>query len=154
MKLTLTIILSMFFLFNISCRDNVEVEKSIFPTKTSSANENTLNQIDTIPERATSNGVFKGSGGEPFWSIRIEDGNLVFETPDEKIHATVSEIETAGNSTTVISNFDKGTIKVIMIKEKCIDGMSGMEHSHNVEIQIKTNTQRDFSGYKGCGSYQ
>ena len=154
MKFAAIIIAFLLFISLLSCKDSTKENTELLsPSETRSTMEYNQNQLDTIPSQMTKNEVFKGSGGEPFWSIEINSDSLEFATPDKKISAPIIEPKISVNFTSYDSNFDGGTIRVLLKKENCEDGMSGKNYSHKVEVSIKRNSDKDFDTYTGCGSY-
>ncbi len=155
MKIISIKVLALVFLSGISCRNIEEKENKLnVPAETRATIEYSHHQLDTIPENTSDIGVFRGSGGEPFWSVRVDSNSILFETPDKKITGTISNSDTSENATVFFSNYENGTMKVVIKKEECIDGMSGKKNSHKVEFQIKQKNGKDFTTYEGCGDYE
>ena len=81
---------------------------------------------------------------------------LHFQSPDENyksITTTVNTVDVSGNTITFNSENDNDSIKVALIEEECIDGMSGKKNSHKVEVSIKRNIDKTSRTYEGCGSF-
>lgn len=140
----------------VACKNpSAEKTKPITPAETRSTMEYNQNRIDTIPQKEnTSSKTFKGSGGEPFWSVAINAENIHFETANsaqKAIDLPTPKPEVAGNTTTFQATSDKSTIKVAITEEKCT-GMNGKAMTHSVKVSVKTGAE-DFTTYKGCGSY-
>lgn len=143
------------FISIVSCKNDVKKEdKVVVPAETRSTMEYNQNQLDTIPETTGSGEVFRGNGGEPFWSIEITSENILFVDPVSKIVAPIVEPVTKGDSSVYVSKFEAGTIKATILKENCMDGMSGKKYSHKVEVTIDTNKEDKSQTYSGCGSYE
>ncbi|MGO3181706.1 MAG: hypothetical protein ACTIJ9_02630 [Aequorivita sp.] len=157
MKLNLTIAAVLLSLSLLSCKDATkETIEPITPAETRSTMEYNQNQLDTIPENTTTNRDFKGGGGEPFWSLEIADKKLYFQSPDKNfksITATVNTVDASGNTITFNSENDNETIKIALLEQECIDGMSGKKNTHKVEVSIKRNADKDAKTYEGCGSF-
>lgn len=155
MKPTLILLIAFISLSIISCKNTTEKgTEPMVPAETRSTIEYNQNQLDTIPEDKTNRNSFVGIGTEPFWRIEIKDDTILFESPEEKITSTISKSDISTNSSRYTSNFEDGIMKIKLNKENCSDGMSDIEHSHKVELQIKRPGDKDFEKYSGCGSYK
>lgn len=136
-----------------SCKDvNKETNDSIIPTDTRSTMEYNENQLDSIPANTSSND-FKGGGDEPFWSVEIVDKQLHFQSPDENYMSIINTVDVSGSTITFDSENESESIKVALIEEECIDGMSGKKNSHKVEVSIKRSAEKDSKNFIGCGSF-
>lgn len=144
-----------FILSVVSCNDTTRKEETVVvPAETRSTMEYNQNQLDTIPKTLDNKEVFRGNGGEPFWSIEINSESILFVDPNSKIVAPIVEPIIKGDSFIYISKFENGTLKATISKETCTDGMSGKRYSHKVELEIDTNKENESQTYSGCGSYQ
>ncbi|PHR13234.1 MAG: hypothetical protein COA40_07010 [Aequorivita sp.] len=157
MKIKVLIVLTILGLAFFSCKNSTKEDgEPIIPTDTKATMEYNENRLDTIPENRELTRVFKGSGGEPFWSVTLDADKIHFESAVESLKsfsASIATPEITGKTTTFTSNPDKGTIKVMLIEEKCIGDMNGKEMTHQVKVSIKLNNGSDFQNFKGCGSY-
>lgn len=155
MKLQITLITLVFALFLLSCKEsNNEKSEQTIPIATGSIIETEQNQLDPISENISNN--FKGGGEEPFWSIHIVEKILHFQSSDENyksLTTTINTVDPSGNTLTFNSQNDRETIKLEIMEQDCINGMSGKKESHKVEIAIKRINQKDSKIYKGCGSF-
>lgn len=156
MNFKISIIAAFISLAFLSCKNtNNDSSDPIAPAETRSTMEYNQNRLDSIPENSSSSD-FKGGGGEPFWSVEIVDKKLLFQSPDENyksITTTINTVDASGNTITFNSENDNETIKVALVEEECVDGMSGKKNSHKVEVSIKRNSEKDSKIYKGCGSF-
>lgn len=157
MKFRTSIFAVSFSLLIFSCQENnKKSEDVITPTETRSTMEYNKNQLDSIPETENSSHDFKGSGGEPFWSVEISDKQVIFKSPDknyEFISTTVNNVDTSGSTITFNSENNNEKIRVQLVQEECIDGMNGKKNTHKVEVYITGNEKMDPKTYKGCGSF-
>lgn len=156
MNFRIQIIAILISLAVLSCNNgNKEHNDPIGPTDTRSTMEYNQNRLDSIPENRSSNN-FKGGGGEPFWSVEIKDKKLHFQSPEKNfksITTTISTVDASGGTITFNSENANEIIKVALIEQECIDGMSGKKNSHKVEISIKRNLDKNLTTYEGCGSF-
>lgn len=156
MMFKITVFAAIFSLSLVSCKDgNKETIEPISPAETRSTMEYNQNRLDTIPEN-TKGSDFKGGGSEPLWSVEIVDKKFHFQSSDQNyksIAATVNTVDASGNTITLNSENDTETIKVALIEQECIDGMSGKKNSHKVEVSIKRSADTDAKTYEGCGSF-
>ncbi len=100
---------------------------------------------------------FLASGNEPFWSLEIDfdktmhfkmEGGLELITPAvEGVKAMDANVIRYHAST------EKGTLTVQIQKLECINDMSGEKLEYSVTINTKSNTDKDYTAYKGCGRY-
>ena len=154
MKRLLPLLIPFVLLTLFSCKNYTEKEdKSIVPAETRSTLEYNQKQLDTVPASNEQEIVFSANGGEPFWSAEITSKTIRFETPEQSITSDVEKAEVSGNTTSIVSNFEQGAINASIVKENCQDGMSGEEHSHKIELEIKYNDARAANTFNGCGSY-
>ncbi len=146
----------LFFGFN----EPVSLPAAIIKTNNSIAN----NSNDSISNKylnrheMLSNGVdFTASGNEPFWSLEIDfDKYMHFKTPGGfEIITPVPEGVRAmdANVTRYAARTERGLLTVQIAKQECINDMSGKKSDYNVTVDVKTNTDKNYKTYKGCGNY-
>jgi uncharacterized membrane protein/heat shock protein HslJ len=100
---------------------------------------------------------FTASGNEPFWSLEIDfNKSMHFKT------VTGFEITTPvpggvigmdANVTRYSAKTEQGVLTLEIAKQKCINDMSGKESDYNVLVDVKTNIDKGYTTYKGCGDY-
>ncbi len=140
--------------FLASCKNTSEEKNNpTVPAETRSTLEYNQKQLDTIPKDTLAARVFKGGGGEPFWSIEINAEKILFNTPERNISAATPAADISDGRIAYSADYDSGKLKVILKKENCTDGMSGKEHSHQVEVAVRENNRSPEKTYSGCGSY-
>ena len=100
---------------------------------------------------------FIASGNEPFWSIEIDfDKSMHFKTADgfELITPAVEGVKAMdANIIRYSATTEKGLLTVQIQKSECINDMSGEKLDYTVTVNTKTNTDKNYSVYKGCGRY-
>ena len=47
----------------------------------------------------------------------------------------------------------EGELIVQIAKHECINDMSGKKSDYSVSIDVKNNTDKNYTNYKGCGEY-
>ena len=88
--------------------------------------------------------IFTASGNEPFWSVRLNNEQVVtFRTPGESESFSEAEL-TRQNSEALIVSDD---LSVNIRSQFCRDTMSGFLFSHTVDVKFG-----EFS-YSGCGTF-
>ena len=100
---------------------------------------------------------FIASGNEPFWSLEIDfDKSMHFKMPDGfeiKTPAVEGVKAMDANVTRYAGKTEQGLLIVQIQKLECINDMSGEKLDYTVTVDIKNNTDKDYSTYKGCGRY-
>ena len=85
-------------------------------------------------------------GNEPFWSVNIKEGNIIFRTPDEgPITYPYQAPQQRGSQKEFMSKSGNSTLKVVIKEEPCTDTMSGEPFPYTVEVT------KDGKIYSGCG---
>ena len=135
------------------------------PATTVKTNSSTMrNSADSINNKylkqneMLTNGIdFTASGNEPFWSLEIDFNKyMLFKTPGGlEITTPVPEGVKAmdANVTRYAAQTEWGVLNVQIAKQECINDMSGKKSDYNVLIDIKSNTDKNYKTYKGCGQY-
>lgn len=150
--MTKYVILTITLYFLYSC-------KSI-TSNTSDTKENEKEVVNTNSksEEDDSTLYFKATGNEPFWEIKIGKEKIVFTSLTEgKEKLSFSSVEPvramdANTKTYKVSN--TASSAVISIQQlDCQNSMSGIISPYKVSIQIKNNTDADFTKMEGCGKY-
>ena len=146
-------------------RCNPQVKKENTSSKSDSAviNKASAPVSDSVPapdrfrkqfEEGTD---FLASGNEPFWSLEIDfDKSMHFKTLNGfEITTPSAEGVKAmdANVTRYQANTEKGTLTIQLQKMECIDDMSGEKLEYRVTIDTKTNAEKNYTIYKGCGRY-
>jgi uncharacterized membrane protein len=108
-------------------------------------------------EMITSGVDFTASGNEPFWSLEIDfDKDMHFKTPGGfEIITPVPKGERAmdANVTRYAAKTEQGLLTIQIAQLECINDMSGKKSDYNVTVDVKTNTDKNYTTYKGCGNY-
>jgi uncharacterized membrane protein len=108
-------------------------------------------------EMLTSGVDFTASGNEPFWSLEIDfDKSMHFKTVSGfEITTPVPEGVRAMdvNVTRYAAQTEQGLLTVQISQQECINDMSGKKSDYNVTVDVKTNTDKNYKTYKGCGNY-
>jgi len=141
----------------IACKNTTNEEaEPITPTDTRATMEYNENRLDTIPQNREFQGVFKGSGSEPFWSVKLDSTTIHFESANEELKsfkAPISSSEISGNTSVFKSSQDKALINVILNEENCTGAMNGKSMSHKVKVSIKLSDNNNIQTFEGCGSF-
>lgn len=146
----------------IGCKNETKkLEKTehnpIVPADTRATMEYNQNRIDSIPQGIQEGEIFKGSGGEPFWSVELNDKSIHFKSPSSELKDVLIPIKNTqsnGNTTTFIAERDLKHIEISIIEEECMDGMSGKKNSHRVKVFIKHKKDSKEKEFVGCGYFQ
>lgn len=101
---------------------------------------------------------FTARGNEPFWSIDIDfDKGMMFTslTDISELNIPAANLITELNENTIRYNYitEAGEIIVKLVKEVCIDDMSGEKFSHTVTVKAKKSTDNNYTEFKGCGKF-
>jgi heat shock protein HslJ/uncharacterized membrane protein len=102
---------------------------------------------------------FKATGNEPFWSLEIEFGNRIrFSSLTEEyplITASLPADERPGDGSFMkhSAQTPKGTIDIRIIREECMDNMSGELFPFRVIVNTGGNPGGDYYRLEGCGQY-
>lgn len=155
MNSSLTKVVAVVTILLFSCKENHSATDPTTPAETRSTMEYNQNQFDSIPETTISSD-FKGGGGEPFWSVEIHDKILHFQSPEDgfkSIKTKINTVNVSGETIAFQSKNGNESIKVVLLKEECIDGMSGFKNSHKVTLSISFDSQKESKIYEGCGSF-
>lgn len=104
------------------------------------------------------NGIdFKATGNEPFWLLEIDADKFIhFKALNGyEIKTPVSEGAQSAdaNVTRYRSITGQGELIVQIAQQECINDMSGKKSDYSVSINIKNDTDIDYTTYKGCGEY-
>lgn len=100
---------------------------------------------------------FTASGNEPFWSLDIKfDSTIHFKTMEGmELISPIGKGEKAAdvNITRYHSESPEGSIIVQLLKQNCINDMSGAKNSFKVDVQVKMAGDTEYKNYKGCGRF-
>ncbi len=131
----------------------VKTNGSIMRNSADSINNKYVKQNEMI----TSGIDFTASGNEPFWSLEIDFNKYMhFKTlAGFEITTPVPEGVKAmdANVTRYAAQTEQGVLTVQIAKQECINDMSGKKSEYNVSIDVKNNTDKNYTTYKGCGNY-
>lgn len=126
---------------------------TIIKNSADSINSNYVKQNEML----TSGIDFTASGNEPFWSLQIDFNKYMhFKTVSGfEITTPVPEGVKAmdANVTRYAAQTEQGLLTVQIAKQECINDMSGKKSDYNVTVDVKSNTDKNYTTYKGCGSY-
>ncbi|MGH2667034.1 META domain-containing protein [Flavobacterium sp.] len=107
---------------------------------------------------ASTSPYFKGNGNEPFWNIQISEAAIQFESliPGfEKVivpHVVPSKAMDANVKMYRVTT-ENADFQIQIQQMKCQNSMSGEWLPYAVTVELKRNTESDFTVLKGCGSY-
>ena len=121
-------------------------------TKTKSVGESSSTEQTKVSDYELQ---FKASGNEPFWNVSVQGDEIVFSALGENdlVYSNVQMnriMDVAGLSYTA-TDAGGNTIRVQIIKEKCMDTMADKESPYEVSVQLMANNQA--LEFKGCGNY-
>ncbi len=133
-------------------------------TTKKTTNTSIKNSADSInsnhgrQQEMLTNGIdFTASGNEPFWSLEIDfNKSMHFKTPGGfEITTPVPEGVKAmdANVTRYAAKTEQGLLTVQIAKQECINDMSGKKSDYKITVDVKSNTDKNFTTYKGCGNY-
>ncbi len=140
-------------------------EPARLPATTKKANNTIIkNSADSINsnygrqnEMLTSGIDFTASGNEPFWSLEIDfDKYMHFKIPGRfEITTPVPEDVKAkdANVTRYAAKTEQGLLTVQIAKQECTNDMSGKKSDYKITVDVKGNTDKNYTTYKGCGNY-
>lgn len=118
-----------------------------------SVKENLPKQYETLKNTID----FKATGNEPFWLLEIDfDKFMHFKTLNGfEITTPVPEATKAAdaNAMRYKALTEQGELIVQIAKRECINDMSGKKSNYSVSIDVKNNSDKDYTSYKGCGEY-
>lgn len=100
---------------------------------------------------------FAATGNEPFWRLDIDfDGAMHFSVLDgPEISAPTPEGVKAldADVTRYAAETDQGSLVAQLIRQECIDNMSGARSEYTVRVEILAAANGSPSTYEGCGRY-
>ena len=100
---------------------------------------------------------FVGTGNEPFWSLEVDlEGSTYFKVLDgpELTVPTPEGVQMLDvDVTRYTGRTEQGSIEVQVIRQRCIDTMSGAESDYMVRVEILAAANASPSTYEGCGGY-
>ena len=101
---------------------------------------------------------FRAYGNEPSWSLEIDfDKVIQFKSLNhpQQFSAPVPEPAYAqdapGERYRAVT--EAGELIVTILRDSCIDGMSGDQFPYKVSVDAKLTTDADYSHFEGCGRY-
>ncbi len=98
---------------------------------------------------------FFANGNEPFWSLEIDfDKYMHFKTLngiDITTPAVKGEKAMDAPVTRYAASTEKGMLIIQVAKQECINDMSGEKFPYKVTVDVKLNSEVDYTTYKGCG---
>ncbi len=131
----------------------IKTNNTIIKNSADSINSNYGRQNEML----TSGIDFTASGNEPFWSLEIDFNKYMhFKTPGGfEITTPVPEGVKAmdANVTRYAAQTEQGLLTVQISKQECINDMSGKKSDYNITVDVKSNTDKNYTTYKGCGNY-
>ncbi|MCS6916414.1 MAG: META domain-containing protein [Chitinophagales bacterium] len=100
---------------------------------------------------------FYATGNEPFWALEIDhSGGLTFHMLEgfraEQSGPCEPSALADGNGYAYTANTPEGSVQVTVLRQLCVDSMSGDSIPYKVAVQIKKVDQTSVS-YSGCGRY-
>ncbi len=112
---------------------------------------------DVFREKFNQGIDFIASGNEPFWSLEINfDKSMHFKTPNGfEINTPAVEGVKAMDANVIrySAQTEKGVLTVQIAQLECINDMSGEKFEYSITIDTRSNTEKDYRIYKGCGRY-
>ncbi len=86
-----------------------------------------------MPARA---GNFIAAGTEPFWSVRMVRGGLVWSSPDnEKGTQFAADCRPlAGGGTQCVGAYQNAPLRMVISPGECSDGMSDIRYRWNAKV--------------------
>lgn len=96
-------------------------------------------------EAATPAPAYRASGTEPFWSVRVEHGEMHLDRPGQRtLVETIDTREETSNGWRAIGM----TMRVLVVTEPCEDTMNGTVYTDTVTVQFGEQS------VQGCGGEQ
>lgn len=125
-----------------------------------SAKQNTGNKT-IIPEapllKSKSEGYFKATGIEPFWSLEISEEEIRFQATGAGSNFTAPHSEPNkpmdANVKSYRVNLEGAEMEITIKMHNCSDGISDLKHDYQVDISLKRNNQKEIENFSGCGNY-
>ena len=98
---------------------------------------------------ATAPVKYRCTGTEPFWSIDISSEGIVFQSPESSpvTYPYTAAQNNAGSiefNTSLNTNTESSTLKVVLTPGNCSDGMSDIQYPYSAEVV------RDGQRLRGC----
>lgn len=114
-----------------------------------------LRLVKDTPEKVEAEeqrNFYSCSGNEPFWSIKMENEQIIFSSLDGGTttypYFEPREIRDLIVFQTRLQIDDAtSTLKITLKKEECMDSMSGKKFTYSVKVQ------KDGKQFSGCASY-
>lgn len=102
--------------------------------------------------------IFKASGTEPFWGLEITEKTIRFTSMVqdlEKFSAPATNPTRAADSNVKMytAETDAGTVRAQVAQGECTNDMSGKVSRYKVKVEIKQDTDKEFTVFEGCGEY-
>jgi heat shock protein HslJ len=101
---------------------------------------------------------FVGIGTEPFWDVKInETKEISFHTISDGTAFSTGIPELTLLSSNDVCSYsaesDKYSVKVLIKKEECTDGMSDNIYQYSVNVSVTEKSSNQTKEFKGCGYY-
>lgn len=100
---------------------------------------------------------FAATGNEPFWRLDIDfDGTMHFSVLDgPEFSAPTPEGVKAldADVTRYAAETDQGSLVAQLIRQECIDNMSGATSEYTVRVEVVSASNESPSTFEGCGRY-
>lgn len=92
---------------------------------------------------------YRCTGTEPFWSIDISSEGIVFQSPESSpvtypYRAAQNNAGSIEFNTSLNTNTESSTLKVVLTPGNCSDGMSDIQYPYSAEVV------RDGQRLRGC----
>lgn len=104
-----------------------------------------------------SESYFRATGNEPFWSIDISTSSIQFKGVDKDNYFNAPHVEPVramdANVKMYVATTEKGSIRVSIAQNECIDTMSGIKYNYSVTVEITIGKKNEPTIYSGCGTY-
>jgi uncharacterized membrane protein len=93
--------------------------------------------------RPVSRADFRAIGTEPFWSIEVSPGTMLYSTPELPKGLLISTDEAQQGEARRYSGSDKGTDYLLVIAPgECSDGMSDTVYAYKAKLKIGERTEQ------------
>lgn len=100
---------------------------------------------------------FKAQGNEPFWSVEISASDIRFKGIEKDNYFNAPHVEPVqamdANVKMYVATTEKGSIRITITQEKCVDSMSGINYNYTVTVELTIEKVSEPTIYKGCGNY-
>lgn len=100
---------------------------------------------------------FKAQGNEPFWSVEISSNAIQFKSIEKENYFSAPYVEPIqamdANVKMYRATTEKGSIRVTITQNECIDTMSGIKYGYSATVELIIGKAKEATVYNGCGAY-